>query len=163
MPWIAAVNGICYAGGLEAALTCDFIYADEQARFALTECRIGIMPGGMGTQNLPRAVGERRAKELILSAQPFSAQEASDWGMVNRLCETGTVVQAALEKAVQIADCAPLSVRQAKKSIHFGLQGDLHTGYRFELEAYYRLLDTDDRREGIAAFNEKRKAVFKGR
>lgn len=163
VPWIAAVNGICYAGGLETALTCDFIYADEQARFALTECRIGIMPGGMGTQNLPRAVGERRAKELILSAQPFSAQEASDWGMVNRLCETGTVVQAALEKAVQIADCAPLSVRQAKKSIHFGLQGDLHTGYRFELEAYYRLLDTDDRREGIAAFNEKRKAVFKGR
>jgi enoyl-CoA hydratase/carnithine racemase len=101
--------------------------------------------------------------ELILTAPPFSALEASDWGMVNRLCEPGTVVQAALEKAAQIADCAPLSVRQAKKSIHFGLQGDLHTGYRLELEAYYRLLDTDDRREGIAAFNEKRKAVFKGR
>ena len=68
VPWIAAVNGICYAGGLEASLTCDFIYADRDAKFAQTECRIGIMPGGMGTQNLPRAVGERRAKELILSA-----------------------------------------------------------------------------------------------
>jgi enoyl-CoA hydratase/carnithine racemase len=163
VPWIAAVNGICYAGGLEAALTCDFIYADREAKFAQTECKIGIMPGGMGTQNLPRAVGERRAKELILSAQPFTAAEAHAWGMVNRLCEPGTVVAEALATAQKIADCAPLSVRQAKKSMHFGLQTDLHTGYRIELEAYYRLLDTEDRREGIAAFNEKRKPAFKGR
>ncbi len=163
VPWIAAVNGICFAGGLEAALSCDFIYADREARFALTECRIGIMPGTMGTQNLPRAVGERRAKELILSAQPFSATEAYEWGMVNRLCDPGTVVTEALAAAQRIGDCAPLSVRQAKKSIHFGLQTDLHTAYRLELEAYYRLLDTEDRREGIAAFNEKRKPQFKGR
>ena len=163
VPWIAAVNGICYAGGLEAALTCDFIYAERDAKFAQTECRIGIMPGGMGTQNLPRAVGERRAKELILSAQPFSAEEAHAWGMVNRVCDAGTVVREALATAARIAACAPLSVRQAKKSMHFGLQTDLHTGYRLELEAYYRLLDTDDRREGIAAFNEKRKPDFKGR
>lgn len=163
VPWIAAVNGICYAGGLEAALTCDFIYADRDARFAQTECRIGIMPGAMGTQNLPRAVGERRAKELILSAAPFSAEEAHAWGMVNKLCAPGTVVREALAAAERVAQCAPLSVRQAKKSIHFGLQGDLHTGYRLELEAYYRLLDTEDRREGIAAFNEKRAPNFKGR
>ena len=163
VPWIAAVNGICYAGGLEAALTCDFIYADPVAKFALTECRIGIMPGTMGTQNLPRAVGERRAKELILSAQPFSAEEAHAWGMVNKLCEPGTVVKEALAAAERVANCAPLSVRQAKKAIHFGLQTDLHSGYRIELEAYYRLLNTEDRREGIAAFNEKRKANFKGR
>ena len=163
VPWIAAVAGICYAGGLEAALTCDFIYADEDARFAQTECRIGIMPGGMGTQNLARAVGERRAKELILSAQPFGANEARDWGLVNRLCAPGTVLNEALAAAQRVADCAPLSVRQAKKAIHFGLQTDLHSGYRIELEAYYRLLDTEDRREGIAAFNEKRKPDFKGR
>ena len=161
--FIAAVNGICYAGGLESALTCDFIYADRDAKFAQTECRIGIMPGAMGTQNLPRAVGERRAKELILSATPFSAEEAHAWGMVNKLCEPGTVVKEALAAAERVANCAPLSVRQAKKSIHFGLQGDLHTGYRLELEAYYRLLDTEDRREGIAAFNEKRKPNFKGK
>ena len=163
VPWIAAVNGICYAGGLEAALTCDFIYADEGARFALTECKIGIMPGNMGTQNLPRAVGERRAKELILSAQPFTAAEAHEWGMVNKLCAPGTVVAEALAAAERIADCAPLSVRQAKKAIHIGLQTDLHSAYRYELEAYYPLLNTEDRKEGIAAFNEKRKANFKGR
>jgi len=163
VPWIAAVNGICYAGGLEAALTCDFIYADREAKFAQTECRIGIMPGNMGTQNLPRAVGERRAKELILSAQPFSAAQAHEWGMVNKLCEPGTVVAEALATAEKIADCAPLSVRQAKKAIHIGLQTDLHSGYRYELEAYYPLLKTEDRKEGIAAFNEKRKANFQGR
>lgn len=117
----------------------------------------------MGTQTLPRAVGERRAKEIILGAAPFSAQDAFDWGMVNKLCEPGAVVADALATAERIADNAPLSVRQAKKSIHFGLQTDIHTGYRLELEAYYRLLGTEDRREGIAAFNEKRKARFNGR
>ena len=163
VPWIAAVNGICYAGGLEAVLGCDFIYADREAKFAQTECKIGIMPGNMGTQNLPRAVGERRAKELILSARPFSAQEAHEWGMVNQLCAPGEVVKDAISAARRIAECAPLSVRQAKKAIHFGLESDLHTAQRLELEAYYQLLDTDDRREGIAAFNEKRKARFTGK
>ncbi|MDO8703737.1 MAG: enoyl-CoA hydratase-related protein [Sulfuricaulis sp.] len=163
VPWIAAVNGICYAGGLELALACDFIYAAPEARFALTECKIGIMPGGMGTQNLARAVGERRAKELILSAAPFSAEDGLAWGMVNRICAPGEVVAEALTTAQRVADNAPLSVRQAKKAIHFGLQTDVRTGYRLELEAYYRLLDTQDRREGIAAFNEKRKPTFQGR
>ena len=90
------------------------------------------------------------------------AQSSYEWGMVNELCEPGTVLKEALAAAQRIADCAPLSLRQAKKSIHFGLQTDLHSGYRIELEAYYRLLDTDDRREGIAAFNEKRKPRFTG-
>lgn len=163
VPWVAAVQGVCYAGGLEAALTCDFIYAERDARFALTECRLGLMPGTLGTQTLPRAVGERRAKELILSARPFSADEAHAWGMVNELCEPGTVLARATEAAQRIAANAPLAVRQAKKSIHTGLQTDLHTAYRFELEAWYRLLDTEDRREGIAAFVEKRAPRFKGR
>lgn len=163
VPWIAAVNGPCFAGGLEAALTCDFIYADRDARFALTECRLGIMPGCMGTQTLARAVGERRAKELILAAREFTADEAARWGLVNELCEPGTVVERALACARQIAGNAPLSVRQAKKAIHAGLQTDLHTGYRLELEAWHRLLDTEDRREGVAAFVEKRKANFQGR
>ncbi len=162
IPWIAAVNGICFAGGLEIALACDFIYAAQDARFALTECRVGIMPGGMGTQTLPRAIGERRAKELILSAQPFDAEQALAWGMVNRVCAPGDLLAEALGTAAQIAANAPLSVRQAKKAIHYGLQTDLRTGSRLELEAYYRLLDTNDRREGIAAFNEKRSPVFQG-
>ena len=163
LPVIAAVNGHAFGGGLEIALCCDFIYAVPEARFAQSETRLGIMPGGMGTQNLPRAVGERRAKELILSARQFSAAEALEWGLVNRLCEPARLLDEALATAQAIAENGPLAVRQAKKSIHYGLQMDLATGYRFEIEAYNRLVDTDDRREGVKAFNEKRKPEFKGR
>jgi enoyl-CoA hydratase/carnithine racemase len=163
VPIIAAINGHAYAGGLETALACDFLYAADTARFALTEVSIGIMPGGGGTQNLPRAVGERRAKEIILTAKPFSAQQAADWGLVNRVCEPADLMPAALETARAIAGNAPLSVRQAKKSIHFGLQMELKTAYRFEVEAYNHLVETEDRYEGIRAFNEKRKPVFKGK
>ena len=163
VPVIAAVNGHAYGGGLEMALCCDFVYAVPGARFALSEVRLGIMPGGMGTQNLPRAVGERRAKELILSARQFSAAEGLHWGLLNRLCEPAKLLEEALATAQAIADNAPLSVRQAKKSIHYGLQMDLATGYRFEIEAYNRLVDTPDRREGVKAFNEKRKPKFEGR
>jgi enoyl-CoA hydratase/carnithine racemase len=120
------------------------------------------MPGGMGTQNLPRAAGERRAKELIFTARPFSPAEGLQWGIVNRICEPGRLIDEALETAAAIAANGPLAVRQAKKSIHHGLQMDLLTGYRFEIEAYNRLVDTDDRREGVRAFNEKRKPDFKG-
>jgi enoyl-CoA hydratase len=161
IPVIAAVNGHAYGGGLETALACDFIYAARSARFALSEVRLGIMPGAGGTQNLPRAVGERRAKELILTAKAFSAEEGAAWGLVNRVCDNP--LSDALETARAIAENAPLSVRQAKKSIHYGLQMDLLTGYRFEIEAYNRLVDTEDRREGVRAFNEKRKPNFQGK
>jgi len=163
VPVIAAVNGHAYGGGLEMALCCDFIYAVPGARFALSEVSLGIMPGGMGTQNLPRAVGERRAKEMILTARPFTAAEGNEWGLVNRLCEPARLLEEALATAQSIAANAPLSTRQAKKSIHFGLQMDLMSGYRFEIEAYNRLVDTADRREGVKAFNEKRKPKFEGK
>lgn len=163
LPVIAAVNGHAYGGGLEMALGCDFIYAVRNARFALSEVRLGIMPGGCGTQNLARAVGERRAKELILGAREFGAEEGCRWGLVNRLCEPGQVLADALAVARTIAGNAPLSVRQAKKSIHYGLQMDLLTGYRYEIEAYDRLVGSEDRLEGVKAFNEKRRPVFKGR
>jgi enoyl-CoA hydratase/carnithine racemase len=163
LPVIAAVNGHAYGGGLETALGCDFIYASRNARFALSELRLGIMPGGCGTQNLARAVGERRAKELILSARAFGAEEAQAWGLVNKVCEPGKVLAEALDAAREIAANAPLAVRQAKKSIHYGMQMDLLTGYRFEIEAYNRLVDSEDRREGVRAFNEKRRPEFKGR
>jgi enoyl-CoA hydratase len=163
VPVIAAVNGAAYAGGCELALACDFVYAVRGARFALTEVSIGIMPGGGGTQNLPRAVGERRAKELILSAEPWSAEDALAWGMVNRLCAPEELLGAALGAAERIAANAPISVRQAKKSIHNGMQTDLATGLNFEVQAYERMITTEDRREGIRAFNEKRKPNFSGR
>ncbi|OGA65569.1 MAG: enoyl-CoA hydratase [Betaproteobacteria bacterium RIFCSPLOWO2_12_FULL_65_14] len=163
LPVIAAVNGHAYGGGLETALGCDFIYAARGARFALSEVRLGIMPGVGGTATLPRAVGERRAKELILTARAFSAEEGAAWGLINRVCEPGFVLSEALETAKAIAENAPLSVRQAKKAIHYGLQTDLLTGFHFEIEAYNRLVDTEDRHEGVRAFNEKRKPVFKGK
>ena len=162
VPVIGAVNGAAYAGGCELALCCDFIYAAETARFALTEVTLGIMPGAGGTQNLPRAVGERRAKEIILTGRPFTAPEAYDWGMVNRLCMPGKVVEEALETARAIAGNAPISVRQAKHAIHYGLQMDLASGMMLEIEAYNRMVPTEDRREGIASFNEKRKPRFNG-
>jgi enoyl-CoA hydratase len=163
VPVIAAVNGAAYAGGCELALCCDFIYAAETARFALTEVTLGIMPGAGGTQNLPRAVGERRAKEIILTGRPFTAAEAHEWGMVNRLCTPGRVAAEALETGRLIADNAPIAVRQAKHAIHFGMQVDLASGIMLEIEAYNRMVPTEDRREGVAAFNEKRKAHFVGR
>lgn len=161
LPVIAAVNGHAFGGGLEMALCCDFIYAARSARMALSETRLGLMPGGAGTQNLPRAAGERRAKELIFTAEPFDAQQGYEWGIVNRVCENA--LQDALEVAGKIARNAPLAVRQAKKSVHYGLQMDLATGYRFEIEAYNQLVGTDDRKEGVRAFNEKRKAKFQGK
>ena len=163
VPVIAAVNGAAYGGGCETALQCDFIYAASTARFALTEVTLGIMPGAGGTQNLPRAVGERRAKEIIMTARPFSAQQALAWGVVNEICEPAELMPRVLETARTIAGNAPLSIRQVKKSVRYGMQMELKTAYRFEVEAYNHLVETEDRYEGVAAFNEKRKPVFKGK
>lgn len=163
VPLIAAVNGAAYAGGMEIALCADFIYAAETARFALTEVTLGIMPGAGGTQNLPRAVGARRAKEILLTGRPFGVQQASDWGMVNRICKPQALLQEALETASVIAANAPISTRQIKQSVNMGLNADLQTGLMFEIEAYNRMVPTEDRREGIRAFNEKRRPVYKGR
>jgi len=163
VPIIAAVNGHAFAGGMEMSLCCDFIYAVEGARFALTEVTLGIMPGAGGTQNLPRAVGSRRAKEILLTGKPFSAQDAYDWGMINRICKPETLLAEALETAAVIAGNAPISTRQIKQSVNMGMNMDLHSAMMFEIEAYNRMVPTEDRREGILAFNEKRKPVYKGR
>jgi enoyl-CoA hydratase/carnithine racemase len=163
VPVIAAVNGAAFGGGCELALMCDFILASSDARFALTEVTLGIMPGCGGTQNLARAVGERRAKQLILSGTPFTALQAFDWGMVNEVHEPAALMPAALAAAQRIADNAPISVRQAKKAIHLGLQVDLASGLRLEVQAYERTIGTQDRREGVDAFNEKRRPRFAGR
>ncbi len=163
VPVIAAVNGAAFGGGCELALACDFAYAASHARFALTEVTLGIMPGSGGTQTLPRAVGERRAKEIILTGRPFTAQEALDWGVVNRICAPDALLPAALATAGEIAGNAPLAVRQARHAIDHGMQMDLRSALMFEIECYRRLPPTEDRREGVAAFNEKRRPVFHGR
>jgi enoyl-CoA hydratase len=163
IPVLAAVNGAAYGGGCEIAAASDFIYAASTARFALTEVTLGIMPGAGGTQNLARAVGERRAKELILSGLPFTAAEAEAWGLVNRVVEPSELLEATLAIARRIAGNGPIAVRQAKQAIHRGLQMSVWDGLAFEIEAYNRLVPTEDRREGVRAFNERRKPVFSGR
>jgi enoyl-CoA hydratase len=154
IPIIGAINGAAYGGGCEIAAALDFVYASTNARFALTEVTLGIMPG---------AVGERRAKELILSGMPFSAAEAEQWGLVNRVLPLGELLEATFAIAHRIAANGPISVRQAKQAIHRGLQMSLADGLAFEIEAYNRLVPTADRREGVLAFNERRKPNFQGK
>ena len=163
VPIIAAVNGAAYAGGCEMVLLCDFAYAAETARFALTEVTLGIMPGAGGTQMLPRAIGAARAKEILLTGRPFTAAQAADWGLVNRISAPDALLGDALDTARAIVANAPLSTRQIKHSVDFGLQMDLASALMFEIEAYNRLVPTEDRREGVRAFNEKRRPIFKGR
>jgi enoyl-CoA hydratase/carnithine racemase len=162
MPVIAAVNGAAYAGGCELVLLADFAYAAEHARFALTEVTLGIMPGAGGTQTLPRAAGTRRAKEILLTGRPFTAAEALAWGVVNRLCPGPDLLGEVRATARAIAANAPLSVRQIKQSVNVGEAMDLGAALMLEIEAYNRLVPTEDRREGIRAFNEKRRPLYTG-
>ena len=163
IPLVAAVNGAAYGGGCEIAAAADFVYAANNARFALTEVTLGIMPGAGGTQNLARAVGERRAKEIILSGNPFTAAEAEAWGLVNRVTELPELLETTMAIARRIAGNGPIAVRQAKQAIHRGMQMSVWDGLAFEIEAYNRLVPTEDRREGVLAFNERRKPIFRGR
>jgi enoyl-CoA hydratase/carnithine racemase len=162
VPVIAAVSGAAYGGGLELALGCDFIYASDTARFAFPEVTLGIMPGMGGTQNLPRAIGLRRAKELLLTGKPFSAQEAYGWGLVNKICSPQALMDEAVSCARAIASAAPLSVNTIKLATgktHLPIDEALFA----ESEYYKHLLPSDDRKEGISAFNEKRKPHFSGK
>jgi len=139
------------------------IYASDNARFAMTETSLGIIPGAGGTQTLARALGERRAKELILSARRFDAEQAHRWGLVNEVLTPENLLAEVLQVASRIAANAPIAVRQAKQAIHRGLQMSLSDGLAFEIEAYNRTVPTEDRREGVQAFNEKRAAQFQGK
>ena len=163
IPLLAAVNGAAYGGGCELALACDFIYAADSARFAQPETHLGIIPGGGGTQNLARAVGMARAKEIIFTAGAFDAAEALSWGMVNKVVPAGTLMAEALATANLIAGNAPIAVRQAKLAIGNGMEVDRRSGYVIEIAAYERCVPTADRREGISAARDKRPPTFTGR
>lgn len=162
IPVIAAVNGAAFGGGLELALACDFIYAADNAVFAQSEVKLGIMPGAMGTQNLPKACGIRRAKELSFTGQPFSAAQAYEWGIVNQVFKPEQLLSETKATAQRISENAPIAIRHVKKAIQASLTLDVPAGYRFEIEHYNPLLATQDREEGIRAFNEKRKPRFIG-
>lgn len=162
IPLIGAINGAAYGGGCEIAACCDFLYAASHAKFAVPEVKLGIMPGGGGTQTLPRALGERRAKELLMTGRAFTAQEALAWGFVNDVVDGPALMTRAMATANEIAANAPLSTRQVKQSASRGLRMSLADGLAFEIEAYNRLVPTQDRLEGVLAFNEKRKPNFTG-
>jgi enoyl-CoA hydratase len=163
IPVIAAVNGAAFGGGLELTLASDFAYASTDATFAQSEVKVGIMPGAMGTQNLPRACGIRRAKELTFTADTFSAAEAFEWGIINKVFSPEKLITEALTTANKITQNAPLAIKQVKKALNIASHTDIQSGYSFEVDAYNLLLDTQDRIEGIRAFNEKRKAEFSGK
>ena len=162
VPMIAAVNGDCFGGGLEIALTCDFCYASSNARFGFPEGRVGIMPGAAGTQNIVRACGVRRAKEIVLTGLPISAEEALAWRVANKIVPQDELLETSLQTAVKMCEIAPVSAMQIKKSLDVATHSDFMTGYAFEIEAYNRTIPMKDRVEGISAFNEKRKPDFKG-
>jgi len=161
-PVIAAVEGHAHGGGCELALMCDYIIASRAAVFSLPELRRGIMPGGGGIQNLVRAVGIRRAKKLLLTAQRFSAEEAAEWGMVTDLAEPGTALAAALADAREIVRAAPMATRYAKLTASRGGEIDFHSGYMLDITAYNVLVSSADRLEGVKAFNEKRPPRWRG-
>jgi enoyl-CoA hydratase/carnithine racemase len=162
IPVIAAVNGAAFGGGFEMVLASDFAYAADSARFALTETTLGIIPGVGGTQNLPRACGERHAKEIILTGQPIDAAQALEWGIVNRVLPPAQLMNETLDTARRIASNAPVAVRAAKEALSRATGLPLKQGLEIEIECYRRTIETADRREGMLAFNEKRKPVYRG-
>ncbi|WP_293898379.1 enoyl-CoA hydratase-related protein [Phenylobacterium sp.] len=163
VPIIAAVHGAAMGGGCEMSLACDFTYAADGARFGLPEAGLGIMPGLGGTQLLTRAVGPRRALELLTTAAPFTAAQALEYGLVSGVVPAEALMDTVLVVAAQIASRAPLSVRGLKRVVHGGQDLDLKQAMDLELTVYNQLFTTQDRREGVASFNEKRSPAFEGR
>jgi enoyl-CoA hydratase/carnithine racemase len=163
IPVIAAVEGFALAGGCELAILSDFIVASETAVFGVPETTLGIFPGIGGTQLLPRIIGAPLAKELIFTGRRMKADEAKAVGLINHLVPAGTALAKATEIATTIARNGPLAVRQAKKAIAYGSETDLETAMIFAIEAYNATVVTDDRLEGVRAFNEKRRPRFTGK
>ncbi len=162
-PVIAAVNGIALGGGTELALASDIRIASMNASMGLTETRLAIIPGAGGTQRLPRIVGRGKAKELIFTGRRVNAKEALQIGLVNAICEKDELIPEAMKMAAMICETGPIAIEQAKYAINYGLETDLHTGLAIESNAYWITIPTEDRLEGLAAFREKRKPVYKGK
>ncbi|NOY98602.1 MAG: enoyl-CoA hydratase [Chloroflexi bacterium] len=162
-PVIAAVSGYALGGGCELAMSCDMIVASETAKFGQPEITIGVIPGAGGTQRLTRAVGKAIAMEMVLNNRTLSAQEAQQFGLVNRVVPTERYLDEALMLAADVASRAPLAVRLGKESVNKAFETSLAEGLEFERRAFYFLFATDDQKEGMAAFVEKRKPKWKGK
>lgn len=162
-PVVAAVNGFALGGGLELAMSCDFIYAAEGAQLGQPEINLGIIPGFGGTQRLSRRIGRARAKELILTGRTVSAQEALSWGLVNRVVPADRLLEEAKAVARQMADKGAVALRLAKRAVDEGVEMDLRRGCTLEQELFALCFSTEDQREGMTAFLEKRPPAFRGR
>jgi len=162
-PIIAAVSGYCLGGGNELVMSCDIIIASETATFGQPEVNVGIMPGAGGTQRLTRAVGKYRSMEMILTGRSISAEEAFRIGLVNKIVPVESLMDEAKKIAREIASKPPISVRAAKEAIVRAQDTTLEVGLEFERRAFYLLFATEDGKEGMKAFLEKRKPVFKGK
>lgn len=162
IPVIAAVNGYALGGGSEMALACDFIYASTKAMFGLPEISLGLIPGFGGTQRLPRLIGRNRAKEMIFTGQMISADEAEKIGLVNRVCPPESLLKDAIKTAQSMASKGKVALRAAKQAVNAGVDTDLVTGCRIEIDAFALCMASEDAREGTQAFLEKRPPQFKG-
>jgi len=162
-PIIAAVSGYCLGGGCELAMTCDIIVASETAQFGQPEVNLGIIPGAGGTQRLTRAVGKYRAMDIILTARRVKADEAKAIGLVAQVYPAATWLEDAKTLARTIAEKPPIAVRLATEAIDLAWNSTLDAGLEFERKAFYLLFSTEDKKEGVDAFVNKRKAVFKGK
>lgn len=162
IPVISAVNGAAFGGGTEIALASDIRIASENAVMGLTETRLAIIPGGGGTQRLPRIVGMAKAKELIFTGRKVNYKEALDIGLVNQVTSPEELMDKCLEMADMIAQAGPIAVEMAKHAMDSGFDADLATGLAIESLDYERTIPTKDRLEGLKAFKEKRKPVYKG-
>ena len=162
-PIIAAVSGFALGGGCELAMICDMIVASESAKFGQPEIKIGVMPGAGGTQRLTRAVGKARAMEMVLTGNFISAEEAYKFGLVNRVVPEEIYLQETLKLAREIAEKSPIAVQMAKESVNKAFETPLQEGLFFERKNFYMLFASEDQKEGMAAFIEKRAPDFKGR
>ncbi len=162
-PLIAAVSGFALGGGCELAMTCDMIVASETAKFGQPEIKIGVMPGAGGTQRLTKAIGKARTMEMVLTGKFISAQEAMDYGLINKVVPAELYLEAAVSLAKEIANMSPIAVQLAKEAVNRSFETHLDEGLTLERKNFYLAFASEDQKEGMQAFIEKRQAVYKGK
>ena len=162
-PIIAMINGFCLGGGCELAMACDIRTASDKSRFGQPEINLGIIPGGGGTQRLTRLIGESKAMEMILTGEMIDAQTAFDYGLVNYVYSAEELETKTMELADKIAEKSPVALQMCKEAVKFASRSNLDEGLRREIDLFAICFSTEDKREGVAAFLEKRKPVFKGK